>query len=399
MLIGGAIDKFKARLVIQGFRQREGIDYFDTYAPVVRISSIRFLIGLAAIHDLVIHQMDVKTAFLNGVLEEEVYMEQPEGFVVPGSEHKVCKLVKSLYGLKQAPKQWHQRFDEAVLSFGFKINQSDKCLYSKFDDSSNGVIICLYVDDMLIFGTNLRLVELTKEFLSSNFAMKDMGEADVILGIRIKRDNGRICLSQSHYVEKVLKKFNYLNCAPAVKRVLKYLRGTMDYGLCYGGFPSVLEGYSDASWITNVEDHTSTSGWVFLLGGGAISWASKKQTCITSSTMESEFVALAAAGREAEWLRNLVSEIPLWSKPVSPISIHCDSQATLAKAYSQVYNGKSRHLGVRHSAVRELITHGVITLEFVRSQQNLADHLTKGLSRDLVIKSAEGIGLKSISNL
>ncbi|CAA7042757.1 unnamed protein product [Microthlaspi erraticum] len=432
MLIGGAIDKFKARLVIQGFRQREGIDYFDTYAPVVRISSIRFLIGLAAIHDLVIHQMDVKTAFLNGVLEEEVYMEQPEGFVVPGSEHKVCKLVKSLYGLKQAPKQWHQRFDEAVLSFGFKINQSDKCLYSKFDDSSNGVIICLYVDDMLIFGTNLRLVELTKEFLSSNFAMKDMGEADVILGIRIKRDNGRICLSQSHYVEKVLKKFNYLNCAPvstpmeasvklmpntgkavlqheysqvigclmyamtstrpdiayavgrlsrytsnpsthhwqAVKRVLKYLRGTMDYGLCYGGFPSVLEGYSDASWITNVEDHTSTSGWVFLLGGGAISWASKKQTCITSSTMESEFVALAAAVKQL-----------------------------MAKAYSQVYNGKSRHLGVRHSAVRELITHGVITLEFVRSQQNLADHLTKGLSRDLVIKSAEGIGLKSISNL
>ncbi|CAA7044991.1 unnamed protein product [Microthlaspi erraticum] len=379
MLIGGAIDKFKARLVIQGFRQREGIDYFDTYAPVVRISSIRFLIGLAAIHDLVIHQMDVKTAFLNGVLEEEVYMEQPEGFVVPGSEHKVCKLVKSLYGLKQAPKQWHQRFDEAVLSFGFKINQSDKCLYSKFDDSSNGVIICLYVDDMLIFGTNLRLVELTKEFLSSNFAMKDMGEADVILvplvstpmeaSVKLMPNTGKAVLQ--HEYSQVIGCLMYAMTSTrpniayavgrlsrytsnpsthhwqAVKRVLKYLRGTMDYGLCYGGFPSVLE----------------------------------------------------AAGREAEWLRNLVPEIPLWSKPVSPISIHCDSQATLAKAYSQVYNGKSRHLGVRHSAVRELITHGVITLEFVRSQQNLADHLTKGLSRDLVIKSAEGIGLKSISNL
>jgi len=183
MKVDGTVDKFKARLVIQGFRQNEGIDYFDTYAPVVRISSIRFLIGLASIHDLMIHQMDVKTAFLNGVLEEEVYMKQPERFVMSGNEHKVCKLVKSAYELKQAPKQWHQRFDEAVLSNGLQLNQSDKCLYSIFDDSGNGVIICLYVDDMLIFGTNLRQVELTKEFLLSNFAMKDMGEADVILGI------------------------------------------------------------------------------------------------------------------------------------------------------------------------------------------------------------------------
>ncbi|CAM8919984.1 unnamed protein product [Rhodiola kirilowii] len=204
--------------------------------------------------------------------------------------------------------------------------------------------------------------------------MKDMEEADVILGIRIKRENKSIALSQSHYIEKVLKKFNCLNCSPvsthmdlsvklmpntgeavsqleysqvigclmyamtstrpditfavgklsrytsnpsthhweAIRRVLKYLRGTMNYGLVYAGFPSVLEGYADASWITNLEDHSSKSGSVFLLGGGAISWASKKQTCITSSIMESEFIALAAAGKEAEWLRNLVHEIPLW---------------------------------------------------------------------------------------
>ena len=182
----------------------------------------------------------------------------------------------------------------------------------------------------------------------------------------------------------------------AVNRVFKYLKGTMNYGLSYLGSPSVLEGHSDASWITNMEDHSSTSGWVFLLGGGAISWASKKQSCITNSTMESEFVALAAAGKEAEWLRNLVYEIPLWSKPIAPISILCDSVAALAKAYSQVYNGKSRHLGVRHSMIRELIMNGVISVEFVKSQQNLADHLTKGLTRDLVHKSVIGMGLKSI---
>ncbi|GJR12720.1 zinc finger, CCHC-type containing protein [Tanacetum coccineum] len=419
MKVDGTIDKFKARLVIQGFRQKEGIDYFDTYAPVARITTIRLLLALAAIHNLVIHQMDVKTAFLNGDLDEEVYMKQPEGFVMPGNEHKVCKLVKSLYGLKQAPKQWHQKFDEVVLSSGFLLNQSDKCVYSKFNRSGEGVIICLYVDDMLIFGTDQNQVDKTKKFLSSKFSMKDMGEADVILGIKIKRENKGIVITQSHYIEKILKKFNREDCSPvstpmdpveklkpntgkpvdqleysraigclmyamtstrpdiayavgrlsrftsnpsrqhwqAITRVFKYLKGTMNYGLSYMGYPSVLEGYSDASWINHVEDSSSTSGWVFLLGGGAISWASKKQTCITGSTMESEFVALAAAGKEAEWLRNLIHEIPIWPKPIAPISIRCDSAPTMAKAYSQIYNGKSRHLGVRHSmiSIMELI--------------------------------------------
>ncbi|GJS62681.1 hypothetical protein Tco_0657465 [Tanacetum coccineum] len=154
-----------------------------------------------------------------------------------------------------------------------------------------------------------------------------------------------------------------------------------------------LKAYSDASWINHVEDSSSTSGWVFLLRGGAISWASKKRTYITGSTMESGFVALAAAGKEVEWLRNLIHEIPIWPKPITPISIQCDSAPTMARAYSQVYNGKSRHLGVRHSTV---IKNGVISIKFVRTQHNLADHLTKGLARDLVIKSVIGMGLKSI---
>ncbi|GJU60052.1 zinc finger, CCHC-type containing protein [Tanacetum coccineum] len=383
MKVDGTIDKFKTRLVIQGFRQKEGIDYLDTYAPVARITTIRLLLALAAIHNLVIHQMDVKTAFLNGDLDEEVYMKQPEGFVIPGNEHKVCKLVKSLYGLKQEPKQWHQKFDEVVLLSGFHLNQSNKCVYSKFDSSGKGVIICLYVDDMLIFGTDQNQVDKTKKFLSSRFSMKDMGEAGVILGIKIKRENKRIVITQSHYIEKILKKFNHEDCSPVstpmdpveklnphtgkpvdqleysraigclmyamtstrpdiaydvgrlsrftsnpsrqhwkvITRVFKYLRGTMNYGLSYIGYPSMLEGYSDASWINHVEDLSSTSGWVFLLGGGAISWASKKQTCITGSTMKSEFVALVAAGKEAEWLRNLIHEILIWPKPIALIYI------------------------------------------------------------------------------
>ncbi|GKB94911.1 zinc finger, CCHC-type containing protein [Tanacetum coccineum] len=188
LTIDGTIKKFKARLVIQGFRKKLGINYFDTYAPVVRISTIRLLIALASIHNLIIHQMDVKPAFLNGELVEEVYMNQPQGIIMPGNENKVCKLIKSLYGLKQAPK--------------------------KFDKSGKGVIICLYVDDMLIFGTDKVQVDLKKEFLSSRFSMKDMGETDVILGIRIKHESNGIAISQSHYIKKVLNKFNYYDCTP-----------------------------------------------------------------------------------------------------------------------------------------------------------------------------------------
>ncbi|GJU43651.1 zinc finger, CCHC-type containing protein [Tanacetum coccineum] len=258
MKVDRTIDKFKARLVIQGFRQKEGIDYFDTYAPVARITTIRLLLALAAIHD-------VKTTFLNGDLDEEVYMKQPEGFVMPGNEHKVCKLVKSLYGLKQAPK----------------------------------------------------------------FSMKDMGEADVILGIKIKREKKGIVITQSHYSEKILKKFNCKDCSPVstpmdlVEKLkpntgkpvdqLEYSRAIgclmyamtstrldIAYAVCrlsiFTSNPSRQHWQAITRVFKYLKDSSSTSRWVFLLGGGVISWASKKKTCITGSTMESEFVALAAAG-------------------------------------------------------------------------------------------------------
>nr|GEW24914.1 hypothetical protein [Tanacetum cinerariifolium] len=225
------------------------------------------------------------TAFLNGDLDEEVYIKQPEGFVMPGNEHKVCKLVKSLYGLKQAPKQWHQKFDEVVLSSGFHLNQSDKCVYSKFENS-------------------------------------DMGEADTILGIKIKRENKGIVITQSHYIEKILKKFNRKDCSPVstpmdpveklkpnIEKPIDKLEYSRAIGCLMYAMTSTrqdiayaigrLTRFTNASWINHVEDLSSTSGWVFLLGGGAISWASKKQTCITGLTMESKFVALAAAGKEA----------------------------------------------------------------------------------------------------
>nr|KAJ0218616.1 hypothetical protein LSAT_V11C300123570 [Lactuca sativa] len=265
MKMDGTIDKYKARLVIQGFRQKECIDFFDTYAPIARISTIRLLLALAAIHNLVIHQMDVKIAFLNCYLDEEIYMKQPEGFVMPGNEHKVCKLKKLLFGF----------------------------------------VICLYVDDMLIFGTDLKEVDKTKKFLSSTFEMKDLGETEfnfencspvstpIDPSLKLLRNKGSpvsqfeysraigclmyVMISNRPDIAYFMGRLSRYTNNPsshhwqAVSKVFKYLKGTVNYGLTYSGYPSILEGYSDVSWINNLEDHSSTSGWVFLFGGSAIS--------------------------------------------------------------------------------------------------------------------------------
>ncbi|WJZ87171.1 hypothetical protein VitviT2T_006572 [Vitis vinifera] len=316
----------------------------------------------------------------------------------------------------------------------------------------------LWHDDMLIVGSDDKMITSTKNMLNSRFDMKDMRLADVILGIKIKRTSDELVLSQSHYVDKILGKFDkdnsgvartpvdvtlhlsknkgesvsqveysrvigslmyLMSCTrpdiayavsklsrytsnPGAKhwqgiiRVLKYLRFTRDYGLHYTRYPAVLEGYSDANWISNVKDSKSHSGYVFTLGGAAVSWKSSKQMVIARSTMESEFIALDKCGEEAEWLRHFLEDIPRWSKPVPPICIHCDSQSAIGRAQSNMYNGKSKHIRRRHNTIRQLLSTGVISVDYVKSKDNIADPLTKGLNRELVEKSSRGMRLKPI---
>ncbi|CAL2246291.1 unnamed protein product [Prunus armeniaca] len=318
----GTIDKYKARLVAKGYRQKEGLDYFDTYSPVSRITSIRMLIAIVAIHNMDIHQMDVKTAFLNGELDEEIYMEQPEGFVVKGQETKLKK------------------------------NSRDAISQLEYSQ---------------VIGSRMYLMNSTRPDLAYSVS-------------RLSRYTSNP--GHDHW--------------EALIKVLRYLKYTQDYGLHYTRYPSVLEGYSDTNWISDSTETKSTSGYVFTLGGVAVSWKSSKQTCIARSTMESEFVALDKAAEEAEWLRNFLEDIPMWPKPVTAIFIHCDSMAAQARAKSGVYNGKSRHIRRRHNTIRQLLSNGIISIDYVKSKENIADPLTKGLPREQIKFTSRGMGLKPI---
>ncbi|KAL0310413.1 UNVERIFIED_CONTAM: hypothetical protein Scaly_2930800 [Sesamum calycinum] len=286
-----------------------------------------------------------------------------------------------------------------------------------------------------------------------------MGEADVILGIKLIRSTDGIAISQSHYVEKIIEKFGYQNsriaktpydssvalfknesgvsvaqlrysqiigslqylangtrpdisfsvsklarytsCPDkthwgALDRVLRYLKGTVSLAIHYGRFPAVLEGYSDASWIAKNSGSNGCSGYVFTLGGGAVSWKSAKQTLITRSTFEAELCALDTTGTEAEWLFGLLSQLPIVSQPLPPIAVHCDSQTTIAKVRSRKYNQKiKRHIQVRLKSIRALVSDRVIGIDFVGTKDNVADPLTKGLDLSQVNKSRLGMGLKT----
>lgn len=201
---------------MKGFGQKKGIDFKEIFSPVVKMPSIRVVLRLAASLNLEIEQLDVKTAFLHGDLEEEIYMEQPEGFKVKGKENLVCKLKKSLYGLKQAPRQWYKKFDSFMVEHGYNRTSSDHCVFMKKFFDGDFIILLLYVDDMLIIGHDAGKIERLKKELGKSFAMKDLGPAKQILGMKITRDrkNGKLWLSQERYIEKVLERFNMSKAKP-----------------------------------------------------------------------------------------------------------------------------------------------------------------------------------------
>jgi hypothetical protein len=359
----GNIERYKARLVAKGFMQREGVDFTEVFAPVSKHTTLRALLAVVVEQDMHLHQLDVKTAFLNGELEEDIYMLQPPGYEQGGSR-TVCHLRKALYGLRQAPRQWHLKLKQELERHGFRASEADAGLFI-LDNDEHKVKLLVYVDDILIASKELGSVEHAKKALSSSFNVRDMGEAKYFLGMEIERDQeqGTIKLTQAKTTKDAVARFGlndakdrstpisvsttltkegsnlvdktqvpymelvgtllYLasctrpDISQAVgalsrymahpteqhwrtaKGVLRYLAGTATTGIVFSKGGSALIGFCDADYAGDVDSRRSTTGYVFTLRGGAISWSSKLQPTVAVSTAEAEYMSAASAVKEA----------------------------------------------------------------------------------------------------
>ena len=451
----GNVDRHKARFVAQGYAQTHGVDYEEIFSPVARHSSIRTLLALANKHDLEIHQMDVKTAFLNGYIEHDIYMSQPDGFVDQEHPEYVCKLNKSLYGLKQSARCWNQTLDSFLMKNGYRKSNADNCIYVKSIKNDDGfisfVILAVYVDDIIPISNDIDMLNAEKDLLCKRFEMTDQGEIHFVLGMTIKRDreNKTMFINQQKYLESVLDRFGMANCKPistpietvyhkrteeeegfdqnlyqqamgcltyistatrpdisvavsilssymsdpskehwsGVKRLLRYIKGTLNFGLKYSASESneenedgdELYGYSDANWAGDVDSRRSTSGYVFKVGNCTVSWCSKKQASVTKSTTEAEYVALSQATQEAIWMRQLLSDIGCKSE--QPTTLYEDNQGAIEISKNARFHNRTKHIDVRFHFIREKVVSKEVKVIYCSTEDMLADIMTKGLTK------------------
>lgn len=456
----GSVERCKARLVAQGYSQKEGLDYDETFSPVVRPESVRSIIALASQLGLKLHRMDIATAFLNGGLQEEVFMKQPKGFAAKGQEHLVCRLKKSLYGLKQSPRCWNQTLDARLKVMGFQQSTSDPCIYTSESKSDGIFILAVYVDDILLAGKSEQKIARVKADLGSSFQLKDLGLLKYFLGVSVNRHDNKTWIGQPAYTRAIVSKFGMEQCKPArtpvstgtkllksveqsevidvslyqsvvgsllylsgwtrpdisfavsyvarfcskptkehwiaVKRILRYLKGSSTYGLVYQKIDSPLIEFSDADWAGDVNERKSTSGYLFMLSGAAISWKSRKQTCVALSTAEAEYVALAAATQEAVWIRRLL--IDLNCGGIHPTVIHEDNQSAICIGQNPQYHSKTKHIDIKYHFVREQVLSNAIKLKYCPTNDMIADVLTKGLSFDKFVHMRDSLGLTEQSD-
>jgi len=449
----GTIDRYKARLVAKGYAQKKGIDYEETFAPTSRMTTIRVVVAMAAHYGWFVHQLDIKTAFLNGDLQEEVYVIQPLGFVLTGQEHMVCKLRKALYGLKQAPRAWYAKIDAFLTSQGFTNSPTESTLYIK-SDGGDILVIILYVDDMLLTGTDADQISAFKSELRSTFEMSDMGMLHHYLGIQfIQREKG-IFMLQSKYVQRLLERFKFQDCKPistpmepglkltehdgsesfdailycqavgcliylcntrpdiqyavsqvsrymhsphmlhwqAVKRVFRYLQGTKSYGLIFPrGGDLHLNAYNDSDWAGDFDTRQSTSGNCFFLGHSCISWLSKKQSTVATSSCQAEYRAAFTTTVECVWLRRLLADLLLVLEEPTPILT--DSQSAIAVARNPVFHARTKHIEIHYHYVRERLHAGEISMIYCPTHDNVADIFTKALPREKFEAFRKALGL------
>ena len=436
------MDRYKARLVAKGFTQSYGIDYQETFAPVAKLNTVRVLLSLAANLDWSLHQLDVKNAFLNGDLEEEVYMDIPAGLETTSNFNKVCRLRKSLYGLKQSPKAWFKWFTKVVKGYGFVQCQSDHTLFVKHFPEGKLAIIIVYVDDIILTGNHEEKIDLLKKLLSKEFEIKDLGNLKYFLGMEIARSKKGIAVSQRKYVLDLLNETGMLGCKPAetpmdstvkleesdgsppvdkgryqrlvgkliylshtrpdigfsvsmvsqfmnnptekhmtvVTRILRYLKMTPGKGLFFQRTTKKeIEIFSDADWAGSVTDRRSTSGYCSFVWGNLVTWRSKKQSVVARSSAEAEFRAMAQGICEGIWLNRLLEELRVPLK--HPIVLYCDNQAAISIAKNLVHHDRTKHVEIDRHFIKEKIEEGFFKVSFTPTNCQTADILTKALAR------------------
>ncbi|RVW38157.1 Retrovirus-related Pol polyprotein from transposon TNT 1-94 [Vitis vinifera] len=374
----GNVERYKARLVAKGFTQKEGIDFKETFSPVSTKDSFRIIMALVAHYDLELHQMDVKTAFLNGDIDETIYMVQPENFVSEDSKNMVCKLTKSIYGLKQASRQWYFKFHQIIVSYGFEANLMDECVYHKFSgriqihrDRSRGILGLsqrTYIDKVLqrygmqnskpgdtpvAKGDKFSLNQCPKNSLESQ-EMQKIPYASAVGSLMY----AQVCTRPDiAYIVGMLGRYLSnpgMDHWRAAKRVMRYLQRTKEYMLTYRRLDQLeLIGYSDSDFAGCQDSRRSTSGYIYLLAGGAISWRSAKQTLVTSSTMEAEFVACYEASNQGIWLRNFVTGLRVLDGIERPLKIFCDNKSAVLYSNNNRSSTKSKYIDIKFLVVKK----------------------------------------------
>ncbi|CAM8930112.1 unnamed protein product [Rhodiola kirilowii] len=452
----GSIERYKARLVAKGFTQIEGIDYNETFAPVAKMTTVRCLLAVAAIRTWPIFQLDVDNAFLHGSLDEDVYMQLPPGyFKSERAAGKVCKLTKSLYGLKQAPRQWFSKFTEALLDFGFIQSLNDYSLFT-LQEGTDFTILLVYVDDVLLTGTSIALIDKIKAFIHDRFRIKDLGKLKYFLGLEVARNSTGIFLHQRKYALDLLTEHDMLECKPAktalpikhqlslstanllddpmpyrklvgkliyltitrpdlshsvhilsqfmsaptedhlkaAKRLLRYVKQAPAQGLFFSASSKLtLTAYCDADWAACPRTRRSTTGFCTLLGHSLISWKTKKQAIVSRSSAESEYRAMAAVCSEILWLIRLFSDMK--AQVPTPISLHCDNQAALHIAKNPVFHERTKHIELDCHFIRHFINNNTIAATYIPTADQLADFLTKQLPSEHLHRLLSKLGVSN----
>ncbi|GJW12069.1 putative RNA-directed DNA polymerase [Tanacetum coccineum] len=424
----GDIDRYKARYVAKGYNQKEGIDFDETFSPVVKIVTVRCVINLAVQYDWSIFQLDVNNAFLYGDLDETVYMSLPEGFFNPG-DNRVCRLKKSLYGLKQAPRQWNAKLTQTLIEHGFIQSKSDYSLFTK-SESGKFMVLLVYVDDIIIIGNNVDEIEKFKKYLNFKFMIKDLDllsdfgllackpsatpleqnltitnepsstypvldnvtEYQKLIGKLIYLTHTRPdisyfvhCLSQ--FMHKPLK--SHLKIA---LKVLRYLKNNPGIGVHIVKQPKVsLEAFVDADWAKCVVTRKSVTGFCIKLNGSLVSWKSKKQNTLSKSSAEAEYRAMASVTSEIVWILKILKDLN-WEH-FMPVNMFCDSQAAIKIAANPVFHERTKHLEIDLHFVREKILSGVLKTQKISSADQTTDIFTKGLDKLQHDKLVKQMGL------